>query len=154
MDAIIHPSHKWFLVAWANRIMMAYLCPKKHSHGYAVVCFAVCSCWRHQMETSSALLALCARNSPVNGEFPSQRPVTRSFDVFFDLCPDKRFSKQSWGWWFETLSRPLWRHSNVILSVDCESRDLVSLAYSWGLLHWHWGNHMNWLGSGNPESYG
>ena len=42
--------------------------------------------WRHQMETFSALLALCAGNSPVSGEFPSQRPVTRSFDVFFDLC--------------------------------------------------------------------
>ena len=34
---------------------------------------------------TSALLALCAGNSPVIGEFPSQRPVTRSFDVFFDL---------------------------------------------------------------------
>ena len=41
--------------------------------------------WRHQMETFSALLALCEGNSPVTGEFPSQRPVTRSFDVFFDL---------------------------------------------------------------------
>ena len=41
--------------------------------------------WRHQMETFSALLALCAENSPVTGEFPSQRPVTRSFDAFFDL---------------------------------------------------------------------
>ena len=38
------------------------------------------------METFSALLALCAGNSPVTGEFPSQWPVTRSFDVFFDLC--------------------------------------------------------------------
>ena len=37
------------------------------------------------METFSALLAICAGNSPVNGEFPSQRPVTRNFDVFFDL---------------------------------------------------------------------
>ena len=43
--------------------------------------------WRHQMETFSALLALCAGNSPVTGEFPSQRPVTHSFDVFFDLRP-------------------------------------------------------------------
>ena len=68
--------------------------------------------WRHQMETFSALLAICAGNSPVPGEFPSQRPVTRSFDVFFDLRPNKRLSKQSWGWWFETLSRPLWRHRN------------------------------------------
>ena len=46
----------------------------------------------------------------VTGEFPTQRPVTRSFDVFFDLCLNKRLSKQSWGWWFDTLSRPLWRH--------------------------------------------
>ena len=65
--------------------------------------------WRHQMETFSALLAICAGNSPVTGEFPTQRPVTRSFDVFFDL----RLNKQSWGWWFETLSRPLWRQCNA-----------------------------------------
>ena len=57
------------------------------------------SWWRHQMETFSALLALCAGNSPVTGEFPSQRPVTRSIDVFFDLRPNKQLSKQ----WFETL---------------------------------------------------
>ena len=50
--------------------------------------------------------------SPVPGEFPTQRSVTRSFDVFFDLRLNKRLSKQSWGWWFETLSRPLWRHRN------------------------------------------
>ena len=37
--------------------------------------------WRHQMETFSALLVLCAGNSPVTGEFPTQRPVTRSFAV-------------------------------------------------------------------------
>ena len=42
--------------------------------------------WRHEMEPISALLALCAANSPVTGEFPSQRPVTRSFDVFFYQC--------------------------------------------------------------------
>ena len=68
--------------------------------------------WRHQMETFSALLAICAVNLPVPGEFPAQRPVTRSFDVFFDLRRNKRMSKQSWGWWFETLSRSLWRHCN------------------------------------------
>ena len=48
--------------------------------------------WRHQMETSSASLALCAGNSPVTGELPSQRPVTRSFNVFFDLRLNKRLS--------------------------------------------------------------
>ena len=67
--------------------------------------------WRHQMETFSALLAICAGNSPVPGEFPAQRPVTR-FDVFFDLRPNKRLSKQWRGWWFETQSRSLWRHRN------------------------------------------
>ena len=70
--------------------------------------------WRHQMETVSALLAICAGNSPVPGEFPAQRPVTRGFDVFFDLRPNKRLSKQSRGWWFETLSCPLWRHCNAL----------------------------------------
>ena len=46
------------------------------------------------METFSALLALSARNSSVTGEFPSQKPVTRSFDVFFDRHQNKRLSKQ------------------------------------------------------------
>ena len=55
---------------------------------------------------------------PVTGEFPSQWPVTRSFDVFFDLRLNKRLNKQSSGWWFETLSRPLWRHSNVLRTKD------------------------------------
>ena len=41
--------------------------------------------WRHQMETFPVLLALCVGNSPVTGEFPAQRPVARSFDIFFDL---------------------------------------------------------------------
>ena len=71
--------------------------------------------WRHQMETFSALLTICAGNSPVPGEFPAQRPVTPSFDVFFDLHPNKRFSKQWWGWWFETPPWPLWSHRNELL---------------------------------------
>ena len=74
------------------------------------------SWWRHQMETISALLAICAGNSPVSGEFPAQRPVTRSFDVFFDLRMDGRLSKHSWSWWLDTLSCPLWRQSNGTLT--------------------------------------
>ena len=58
---------------------------------------------------------LCG-NSPITGEFPSQRPVTRGFDVFFDLL-NKRLSKQWWGWWFEMSSRSLWRHCNVMSST-------------------------------------
>ena len=68
--------------------------------------------WRYQMETFFALLALCAGNSPATGEFPSQRPEMRCFDVFFYLRLDKRLSKQSWRRWFEAPSRSLWRHCN------------------------------------------
>ena len=46
------------------------------------------------METLSALMTICAGNSSVTGEFPSQSPVTKSFDVFFDLRLNKRLSKQ------------------------------------------------------------
>ena len=49
--------------------------------------------WRHQMETFSELLAICVGNSPVTVEFPSQRPATRSYDIFFDLRLNKRLSK-------------------------------------------------------------
>ena len=81
--------------------------------------------WRHQMETFSALLALCVGNSPVTGEFPAHRPVTRSFDVFFDLRLNKPLSKESWGWWFETPSRSLWHHCNVLVWDWC----VVSLQF-------------------------
>ena len=74
--------------------------------------------WRHQMETFSALLTICAGNSPVPDEFPAQRPVRRSFDVFFNMSLNKRLRTQSWGWWFETLSRQLWRHCNYI-NITC-----------------------------------
>ena len=89
------------------------------------------SWWRHQMETFSALLALCAKNSPVPGEFPSQMPVTRSFDVFCDLRLYKRLSKQSWGWWFWTSSRPLWRHCNdartpLVITMSFEFNIFIS----------------------------
>ena len=76
------------------------------------------------METSSALLAICAGNWPVTGEFPTQRPVTRSFDIFFDLRLNKPLSKQSWSWWFGTPSCPVWRHCNAKKSW-----------YRWVILH-------------------
>ena len=81
--------------------------------------------WRHQMETFSALLALCAgvhQSPPV--EFPSQRPMTRSFDVFFDLRLNKRLSQHSRRRWFETPRRSSWRHRNwyrhICVKVDRE----------------------------------
>ena len=75
------------------------------------------SWWSHQMETFSVLVALCAGNPPGPGEFPTQRPVTQNFDVFFDLCLNKRLNKQSWGWWFESPSCSLWHHYNAIAIV-------------------------------------
>ena len=60
------------------------------------------------------------------GEFPTQRPVTRSFDVFFDLRLNKRLSKQPWGWWFETLPWSLWRHCNVTVQIRTHH-----LTYNW-----------------------
>ena len=85
------------------------------------------SWWRHQMETFSALLVICAGNSTVPGEFHTQRPVTRSFDVFFDLRLNKRLSKQSWGWLFETLSHPLWRHHNGVFIFQLRHVSCIDL---------------------------
>ena len=92
--------------------------------------------WRYQLETFSALLAICAGNSPVTGESPTQRPVTRSFDVFFDICLNKRFSKQSWGWWFETPVYSSWRHCNALKS----SHNLIVWGkfYSLTIVAWLW----------------
>ena len=95
------------------------------------------------METFSALLAICAGNSPVPGEFPTQSPVTRSFDVFFDLRLNKRLSKQSSGWWFATPSHPLWRHRNGIrwnwMFIHMESYTTTSYEYRDEIIYTiHW----------------
>ena len=107
------------------------------------------SWWRHQMETFSALLALCAGNSPVTCEFPAQRPLRRSFDVCFYLRWNKQFSKQSWGWWFQTPSRSLWRQYNIHYtwrttgkSRLLHSPSLVTIVLSvgyetWPAIGWH-----------------
>ena len=58
------------------------------------------------------ITGLCAGNSPVTGEFPSQRPVTWSFYVFLDLRLNKQLNKQSCGWLFEMPSGSLWRQCN------------------------------------------
>ena len=82
------------------------------------------------METFFALLALCTGNSPVTGEFPVQRPVTRSFDDFFDLCLNKRLSKQSSDWWVETPST----HYDVTVML------LITVAHTWVMTYQITGN--------------
>ena len=74
---------------------------------------AIDSWRRHQMETFSTLLALCEGNPLVNGGFPSQRPMPRSFNVFFDLRLKKWLNRQSRCRWFEKPSRSLWYHCNA-----------------------------------------
>ena len=71
--------------------------------------------WHQQMETFSAFLALCERNPSVTGVFPSQRPVTWSFDIFFELHLNKRLGQQSRRRWFETPTRSLWRTHLIIM---------------------------------------
>ena len=86
------------------------------------------------METYSALLALCEGNSPVTGEFPTKRPVTRSFDIFFGLRLNKRLSKQLWRRWFETPSRSLWRHCNgneISIDIAQDQGDISLKATHW-----------------------
>ena len=76
--------------------------------------------------------------SPVNS--PHKRPVTRSFDVFFDMRLNKRLSKQSWGWWFETPLRSWWRYCNV-------RETMFALHVSWRMVSSKPSNHLNqrWL---------
>ena len=64
------------------------------------------------METFSTLLAICARNSLVICEFPSQTPGMLSFDAFFDLCLNKQLGKHLRCRWFEIPSHSLWHHCN------------------------------------------
>ena len=115
--------------------------------------------WRHQMETFSTLLAICAGNSPVPGEFPAQRPVTRSFGVFCNLHPNKRLSKQWWGWWFETPSCPLWRHRNgyhwfmALVTNSAPSLYLNLRRVSRTVLAPAWTNDDNWILRNNSQRH-
>ena len=87
--------------------------------------------WCHQMETISALLALCARNSPLTGEFPhkGQWRGALVFSLIFAL--NKQLSKQSWSWSFETLSRWLWYHCNESMFVSsCFVSNLLGIMIS------------------------
>ena len=70
-----------------------------------------CPWWRHQMETFSALLALCVGNSG-HQWIPCTKASDAELWCFFDLRLSKRLSKQSWGWWFKTPLHPLWCHCN------------------------------------------
>ena len=87
---------------------------------------------------------------------PAQRPVTRSFDVFFDLRLTKRLSKQSWCWWFEMLPRPLWRHSNATKFLPHRCADAGWTFYSissYHILRFAWISWMTCFSHGSIGSY-
>ena len=112
------PSSLMPMATWGHTVLSVNTMKSEQNDWYFARCrhhFQI-SWWRHQMETFCTLQALCEGNSPVTGEFPSQRPVTRSFDVSLICALNKRLSLQSWGWLFETPSRSLWRHCNGVFS--------------------------------------
>ena len=129
-------NHRWLILQYIRKDMYTFC--------YALLCFPcimvpIFSWWRHQMETFSALLARCEGNSPVTGEFPSQRPVTQSFDVFFDLALNKQLSKQLKLRWFVTPLGLLWRHCNVGIYLPIFEKFVsgsgVTLASKWRVGH-------------------
>ena len=78
---------------------------------------------------------LCEGNPPVTGGFPSQRPVTQSFDIFFDLLLNKWLSKQPRSQWFETPSCSLWRwwiHSlpSLAMGLQATLKNMVNMMTS------------------------
>ena len=71
--------------------------------------------------------------------FPRYWPFVRKASVFSLICVwNKVLSKQSGGWWLDTLSRPLWRHCNVPIN-QCSI--------------WHWICHIRDRFTISPRSH-
>ena len=87
----------------------------KHPHTHTLLFHDDVIKWKHFLRYWPFVRGI--HRSLVNS--PAQRPVKRSFDVFFDLCLIKWLSKHSRGWWFETLSHPVWRHCNACCNNLC-----------------------------------
>ena len=130
----------WVKIPWWHQSSVYYREQRKHKQlslmlkkwnsGAAWVCAQIClfnmseclDCWlfglydpwwRHQMETFSLVTGPLCREFTGHRWIPPHRPVTRSFDFSLICSLNKRLSKQSWGWWFETSTRLLWCHWNA-----------------------------------------
>ena len=94
--------------------------------------------WNDMMTSSNGNICrvtdlLCGEftgDTSLTGDFPSQRPVTRSFDVFFDPRLNQQLNKQWRRWWFETPSHSLWRHCNVNTWGWNKVADILQTIYS------------------------
>ena len=113
------PEHCLVLVSWSSFLVWNH---------WAM--FMNGSWWRHQMEFFRVTGLLCGSYTG-HRWIPSQRPVTRNFDIFFDLHPNKQLSKESWGCWFGASSRSLWRYCNVNWSADLYGSGLFPKWSSW-----------------------
>ena len=121
----VNSPHKWpvtrNMFPFDDVIMYIAVMSDEH-HGMSnhqkpkIVCLAVCSVhqhadvikWKHFPRNCPFVRGI--HRSPVNSLHKGQ--WCGAFMFFFDLCLNKRLNKQSWGWWFETPSCPLWRHRN------------------------------------------
>ena len=125
------------------------LCLKTRFHPVATYCgqFWLCLAWllyRAYVRQGNIMMTSSNWNifrvtGHLCGEFTGPRwiPLTKTSDAelwcFFDLRLNKRISKQSWGWWFETQARPLWRHCN-----DNWNDHECPIIYWWvSLLKWY-----------------
>ena len=108
--AISHWQSRWHNIIAINQISITLLSPQQHSL---------------EQEHFPRYWPFVG----MTGEFPTQRPVTRSFDSFFDRRLNKRFSEQSWSCWFETPSRSLWRHCNVQKPRCFHARPIVCFGH-------------------------
>ena len=138
----------WSLVDWSqgrNRVdyrAQGATCGSAQPVGCVGMMAITVPRWRHQMETFSASLALCEGNPPVTGGFPSQRPVTRSFDVFFDVR-----LKNGWAntWDAGDIRRPvnfrrifLNLHILLKISVICFQGSNNSITALFQIMAWCW----------------
>ena len=99
-------TRRWFETGYPSETHLKLNLSRSHSCMTSIT--TVKSFWNF-----AQIMAMALHDDVIKWkQFPRYWPLMPSFDVFFDLYPNKRLRKQSWGWWFETLSRPLWRHCN------------------------------------------
>ena len=106
-ETTFHGARSGCHVEQSNIIRITCMTPSWTWHAMSSIQIHHIPWCHHQMEPFSALLALCGRIPLVTGAFPSQRPMTWSYNVIFDLLLDKQLSKQSKRRRYETPSRPM-----------------------------------------------